>query len=129
MKIFLAFLMLCCTITIIAQDDDFCICMLDQPAYEASTDNSNLTVENPYAELFTPQLTLEPSEDSRPLMLLLEEDIDDREDLDEEEQELEAIKSKRPASRKRIKTKNKARVPRWNPKKKPKKYKGQCPFF
>ena len=129
MKTIPTYFFLLLSVSVIAQDDDdFCICMLDQPAYEASLDNGNLDTENEFSKLFSPQIN-QTSEDTQPL-IFLQEDIDDTyEDELEDDEILEEVKAKRPSSRKRIKTKKKARVPKWNPNKKPKKYKGQCPFF
>lgn len=128
MKTIPVFLFLLFSVCVIGQDDDFCICMLDQPAYEASLDDSNVNTENEFSKLFSPQVNM-PSKDSSPLIFLQEEDGNDKDDFLEEEKESETVKAKRFSSKKRIKSKNKARIPKWNAHKKPKKYKGKCPFF
>ncbi len=106
-----------------AQDDDWCICMLDQPPYEASLDNGVQMDDNPFSNLFE-----QTSEDeSKPLIFLeeyepVEDFVDDEKELDELEPDLERSKSA-------LRKKKKYRIPRWNAHKKPKKYKGKCPFF
>ncbi len=121
MKTIYLFASIMMPILCLAQDDGFCICMLNQPAYSAEQDQT-YTAGNEFNEFLSPQiLTEDASEDY--LFMIFEEDANTVKDEDLEEV------SEVASDRVLVKKKKKRHYLHWNAHKKPKKYKGKCPFF
>ena len=122
MKTTFALLLLGFSCLCVAQDDDYCICMLDQPAYDAALGDSFAST-NEFTNLLFPQPTTNPTQS---LVLLQQEEVEN--ELEEEMDIIEADENRSP-DKNFIKKKKKKRIPNWNAHKRPKKYRGKCPFF
>lgn len=107
------------------QDDDFCICMLDQPAYNPALDQT-LTAGNDFNEYLTPSTSENNPNEQLLFMMVSEEQVEDALDLEEDLLDTETFF---PPEGAKIKKRKRHRIPRWNAHKKNKKYKGKCPFF